>query len=208
MTPIESIVSDMNWRLGELASLKSIPFRYHMQQSHIWQLKKHLVPAIYALWEGFVVNSFEVYIKQINSRQIRIEDIDVNILLYMTEADEKLCLSTPRFKRESKLNFVENIKTVFGTPVHIPPKVVTKSNVNYEVANNLLTCFNMRILPACYKHKLDKLLKFRNMIAHGDRAITVKDEDISVFSQLVNDLMAEITERVEEAIEGEQYLKS
>lgn len=207
MTPIEEITTDLNWRLGELAVLKTIPHRYQMLDSHIELLKSYLVPAIYALWEGFVVNTFEVLIKEINSQSISPDDIDVKIILYVTETDESLCLSNARTKIESKLDFVKKIKEVFENTVHIDPKVVTKSNVNFKVINELITSFNMRLLPSCYKSSLDKLLFFRNAIAHGNRAISVNDEEIGLFSQLVNDLMAEIVERVEETIINRSYLR-
>ena len=45
--------------MSELASLKTIPLRYNLLSHHKEMLIKYTIPSIYALWEGFVKNSFE-----------------------------------------------------------------------------------------------------------------------------------------------------
>lgn len=64
---IDEINSDIQWRMSELASLKSIPLRYNLLPHHKEMLIKYTIPSIYALWEGFVKNSFELYIMRISS---------------------------------------------------------------------------------------------------------------------------------------------
>ena len=207
MTILEDIRSDIDWRMGELASLKTIPHRYNMIAHHKSLLKTYLVPAIYAIWEGFVSNTMLAYIMEINKEGISAESIRMDILLYITDIDEKLNLTVSRTSRSQQVKFIKNIYTTFNNPIEILPKVQTKSNVNLEVVNHLLTSFGLKTLPDCYEGKLNKLLNFRNKIAHGEKAILVKDVHITEFTQLINDLMVEIAIRIEEGITCQTYLK-
>ncbi|MBO7577543.1 MAG: hypothetical protein J6T43_00950 [Prevotella sp.] len=206
MTILEEIKSDIDWRMGELVSLKTIPHRYKMVTHHKSLLKTYLVPAIYAIWEGFVSNTMMAYIMEINKERIAAKSIRMDVLLYITEMDEKLNLSVPRTNRNQQEKFIRNIYTTFTNPIIITPKIQTKSNVNLGVINHLLTSFGLDALPNSYEGSLNKLLNFRNKIAHGEKAITVKDNHITEFTQLINDLMVEIAIRIEDGLINKTYL--
>lgn len=206
MTILEDIKSDIDWRMGELASLKTIPHRYNMITHHKLLLKTYLVPAIYAIWEGFVSNTMLAYIMEINKEGISAESIRMDILLYIADTDEKLNLTVSRTGRIQQEKFIRNMYTTLTNPIKIVPKVQTKSNVNLEVVNHLLTSFGLEVLPDSYEGRLNKLLYFRNKIAHGEKAITVKDDHITEFTQLINDLMADIATRIEVGLTNKTYL--
>lgn len=206
MTILEDIKSDIDWRMGELASLKTIPHRYNMVTHHISQLKTYLVPAIYAILEGFVSNTMLAYIMEINKERIAADSIRMDILLYIADMDEKLNLTVSRTGRNQQEKFIKNMYTTLTNPIKIVPKVQTKSNVNLEVINHLLTSFGLEALPNSYEGGLNKLLNFRNKIAHGEKAITVKNEHITEFTQLINDLMVDIATRIEEGLTNKTYL--
>ena len=206
MTILENIKSDIDWRMGELASLKTIPHRYNMVTHHKSLLKTYLIPAIYAIWEGFVSNTMLAYIMEINKEGISAESIRMDILLYIAEMDEKLNLSVSRIGRIQQEKFIRNIYLTLTNPIKIVPKVQTKSNVNLEVINHLLTSFGLEALPDSYEGGLNKLLNFRNKIAHGEKSITVKDDHVTEFTQLINDLMVNIATRIEEGLTNKTYL--
>ncbi len=208
MTAIENITADMDWRMGELGSLKTIPHRYHMEEQHIAMLKRYIVPAIYGLWEGFVKNTILVYIEEINKAEVPVNSICLNTLIYMTDIDDNLKLSTERKHKEKKERFIKNFQNLLATPVNMKLKVITESNVNLEVANHLLESFNIETLPDVYDGKLNKLLNFRNAIAHGESAISVGEKEINEFSQLIVELMSEIAERVEKGLLSKSYLSN
>lgn len=208
MTAIEEITADMDWRLGELGVLKFIPYHYHMNQNHMNMLRRYIVPAIYALWEGFVKKTMLVYIREINKANIMAEALSMNILLYTTKVDENLRLTTIRDKRPVQEKFIKNFRDFISLPVHIKPSVETESNVNLEVANKLLGAFNIEQLPGNkYSGKLHKLLNYRNAIAHGDNSISVSEKDVAEFSDLIVDLMADVVIRVEKGLDIKSYLE-
>lgn len=204
---IDEINSDIQWRMSELASLKSIPLRYNLLPHHKEMLIKYTIPSIYALWEGFVKNSFELYIREINKLNIPIEEVHINVITHTLSSYEKLYLENPRMNFVSKKEFVEFYQTKISQPLNITNKIPTKSNVDFGVINDILTRFNLNLLPKIFEGKLRKLLKFRNSIAHGETSLPVKLEDVTFFSQLVNDLMIEIIIRLDEGYKSQTFKK-
>ena len=206
MRILESIKTDINWRYGELAMLKTIPHRYNMDISHQQSLKTYLIPAIYALWEGFVTNSFLQYIKYINSLAICAKDLNINVLTFAIASNPALRLSNPRIDFSKQVKFVDLYNNFISNPINIIPDIPTKSNVNYDVVNTILASFNLELLEEKYKDALNKLLKFRNTIAHGEQSIAVSDEHIFDFINLIANLMTEICLRIEYGIIHKTYL--
>lgn len=207
MTTIEKIKADIDWRMGELAFIKSLPHRYHISNSHSSKLKTYLVPAIYAVWEGFVNNTLLAYIHEINNTGFNTESLRIETLIYITENEDILNLSVPRTNIQQKENFINTFRHILTNPVQIKPKVLTKSNVNLCVINHLLNSFGLAPISNNYESGLNKLLNFRNRIAHGEKAIDVKDEHIEEFTRLVNNLMVEIAMNVEDGLLSRSYLK-
>lgn len=204
---IDEINSDIQWRMSELASLKSIPLRYNLLPHHKEMLIKYTIPSIYALWEGFVKNSFELYIREINKLNIPIEEVHINVITHTLSSYEKLYLENPRMNFVSKKEFIEFYQTKISQPLNITNKIPTKSNVDFVVINDILTRFNLNLLPKTFEGKLRKLLKFRNSIAHGETSLPIKLEDVTFFSQLVNDLMIEIIIRLDEGYKKQTFKK-
>jgi hypothetical protein len=66
--------------------------------------------------------------------------------------------------------------------------------------------FNINNIHPDNKAPLDKLLFFRNSIAHGENAITVERTDIDRFSLLIQNLMYEVLLLVEDCILNKRYL--
>lgn len=51
----EAINSDLNWRLGEIAILKSLTVQSHLSERKKAIARKYSIPALYAVWEGYIV---------------------------------------------------------------------------------------------------------------------------------------------------------
>lgn len=204
---IDEINNDIQWRMSELASLKSIPLRYNLMPHHREMLIKYTIPSIYALWEGFVRNSFDIYIREINKLNLAVNDVHINLITHTISSCEKLYLENPRLNFKSKKEFVEFYQDTISKPLVISRKIPTKSNVDFNVINDILLRFNLESLPADFDSKLKKLLQFRNSIAHGETSIPVKQVDIAFFSSLVNDLMIEIIIRLEYGYKNNTFKK-
>lgn len=203
---IDDIKSDIDWRMSELASLKTIPVRYSLANHHSELLTKYAVPSIYALWEGFVKKSFELYVGHINSLKLNSSDIHINLFTHSFSTEDKLALENPRMSFAKKKEFFEFYQNKLKGKFTIQQKIPTKSNVDYNVINEILERFNLSALPKQpYKKELNKLLLFRNSIAHGDTSILVTSDNLAEFSKLINDLMVEIFERIENGKTNETF---
>lgn len=203
---IDEIKLDIEWRMSELASLKTIPLRYGLSKYHAELLTKYAIPSMYALWEGYVKKCFELYIDYINSLELDSSDIHLNLLTHSFSTEDKLALENPRMSFIKKREFIEFYQTKTKEKFTISKKIPTKSNVDFEVINELLERFNLEKLPKnIYEKKLKKLLRFRNSIAHGEISIPVKNENLTEFSMLINELLVEIFERIENGSKGQTF---
>lgn len=207
MKILEDIEADIAWRMSELGSLKSIPLRYNLLPHHQEMIIKYTIPSIYALWEGFVKNSFRSYIDEINSLNLAVSDIHINLLVQSLTTIDKLRLENPRNSFKSKKDFTAHYFEVISRPFGMTDIIPTRSNVNFEVINEILLLFNLELLPKTFDKPLDKLVLFRNSIAHGEVRIPIKIKDIVTFTQLLNDLMIEIILRIENGLVSRTYLK-
>lgn len=197
MNFLYEINSDIQWRMSELASLRTIPFRYRLLPNHKDILIKYTIPSIYSLWEGYVKNTFELYAREINSLNIPIKDVHINLLTHALSNHDKLSLENPRMSFVKKKEFIDFYQKRVEEPLFLTNKLPTKSNIDYDVINEILCRFNLDKLEENYNSKLKKLLWFRNNIAHGDSSIPVSTDDISSFSDLVIDLMIDVFNRIE-----------
>ena len=208
MYALDEILSDIDWRMGELAILKTIPHRYCILSEHQDILKTYFIPAMYALWEGFVNNSFQIYIRFLNGLKLKSSEMDTSILTFALMSNDRLNLESPRLNFAKQRQCVELFNLTLASPIVIDPKIPTKSNVNFKVINSLLAAFNLQQLSMDYKSPLDKLLMYRNSISHGERSVNVSDKDISDFTDLILALMADVCIKIEEGMMMKTFLKS
>ena len=187
---IDEIVADIDWRVAEMATLKSIPIRYRLTPDHKNQHIKFAVPAIYAFWEGYVKTSLSIYISHLSSLNIERKDISINLLTH--HIDTFCGLNNPRTSFDSKKRVVADLDVLFVDTIQLVPEVPTESNVNFKVLTSLLTRFCIEQVDSKYEKGLNRLLFFRNKIAHGENAIRVTDKDMSDFVKLIEDLMIDI----------------
>ncbi len=205
MSCIQEITKDIDWRMAELGSLKSIPLRYQLLPHHREMIIKYTVPSIYALWEGFVKTAFRCYIFEINSLKLLFSDIHINLVVHALTSIDKLRLDNPRNSFKSKKEFTEHYLTAISKPFEIAEVIPTQSNVNFQVINEILLLFNLELLPKDFDKPLGRLVNFRNSIAHGEILIPIKLKDIECFTQLLNDLMVEIVLRIEKGLNTNSF---
>ncbi len=215
MNTFDEILEDIDWRKEQLLIVKTLPFLHDFSDSHKEFLIKYSIPTIYSLWEGFVQNSFQIYIRELNKLELKREEFCMNILTHSLEA------YFPQFKEYpqefgKKMNFIHKLHIHFEEDFRISSKVSTESNVEIEVINKLCHRFNLELLPNFpYKQRLKDFLKFRNRISHGDISLVVNQDNIDdfktridTFINLVEDLMQEVYQRIKKGFnENKSYLK-
>lgn len=196
--------ADIDWRIGQFSSLKAIPALYSMDSEHRSIFQCYSVPAIYAIWEGFIVSISHNYVKFINECNISVNNIHLSLLTHAINSSFKL--SVGRNNKSSQREFIGKIYNSLTYGITIPTKISTESNVNYKVLNNILDCFNLQKVDNHYESKLNKLLEYRNRIAHGEQAIIVTEELIFEFTQDIESLMSDVLLIFIDGIMNDRYL--
>ena len=189
----ETINSDLNWRLGEIAILKSLTVQSHLSEKKKSIARKYSIPALYAVWEGYIVNSFKEYVKIINSERLNFSDLHDSIAT--KHLFSLLSLHQPPQNFEKRKQLVRRIQTVLSGPIQLPLEIDTSSNVDYAELQNICNRYAVNADQlGKYKALLNKFLNYRNRIAHGDNSVAVAPEHITEFSQTVVSLMSDMTE--------------
>lgn len=196
VTFIDEILADIDWRVSQLATLKSIPIRYSFSPEHKELQIKYTIPAIYAIWEGFVKSSFIIYSNHLNTLAIGRTEIAMPLLTH--QLDSECDFNNPRINFDSKQKMVALLDSLLTDIVTIKPSVPTESNVNFKVLNKILERFCIDKVSDDYERKLNKLLLFRNKIAHGDNSISVNLTHVTEFVSTVENLMLDIAINVEQ----------
>ncbi len=193
MNIIETLLSDVEWRVSELSSIRGLPHRYKFNAYDLSFLRRQSIVSIYAIWEGFIKNCSEEYLKYINILELGFNAVDINFKSYYFNSKISLEQSRPSKKAQDK--FISIAQNVFNT--HITFEIneallrnITSSNVNYKQLCKILQnfCLSSSELTK-YEDLLNKLLNFRNKIAHGENAITVDETEISDFIHTIENLM-------------------
>jgi uncharacterized protein YutE (UPF0331/DUF86 family) len=195
VTFIDEILADIDWRVSELSVLKSLPIRYSFRPEHKELQIKYTIPAIYAIWEGFIKNCFVIYSNHLNSLSISRSEIAIPLLTH--QLDSECDFNNPRQNFDTKQRMVHTIDSLLAEVITIKPNVPTESNVNYKVLNKILERFCIDKITPDYEQKLNKLLLFRNKIAHGENSITVNMNHVTEFISTVENLMLDIAVSVD-----------
>ena len=196
VTFIDEILADIDWRVSQLATLKSIPIRYSFSPEHKELQIKYTVPAIYAIWEGFVKSSFIIYSNHLNTLSIGRSEIAMPLLTH--QLDSECDFNNPRINFDSKQRMVSLLDSLLTDIITIKPSVPTESNVNFKVLNKILERFCIDKVSDDYEQKLNRLLLFRNKIAHGENSISVNLTHVTEFISTVENLMLDIAINVEQ----------
>ncbi|WP_438423204.1 MAE_28990/MAE_18760 family HEPN-like nuclease [Aquimarina macrocephali] len=202
---VQEIMADINWRVSELATIKSLPIKYNFRPDHKELQIKYSIPALYAIWEGFVKNTFTIYSNHLNSLNINRSEISPPLLTH--QLDSECDFNNPRTAFKSKKKLVELIDNILDDTITIKPSVPTESNVNFKVLNRILERYCIEQLDDSYDRGLNRLLRFRNMIAHGENALTVNMTDVTEFISLIENLMLDLIINIEKSEANESYTK-
>jgi hypothetical protein len=205
ITFIDEILADVEWRISELATIKSLPIKYSFRPEHKELQIKYSVPAIYSIWEGFIKSTFTIYSEHLNSLSITRNEISYNLLTH--QLDSECNFNNPRTAFETKRKLVEKIDIMLSDVVTIKPCVPTESNVNLKVLNRILERFCIDPVDEKNARGLDKLLMFRNKISHGENAINVTMTNITEFIKIIENLMLDILINIEHSEKTMTYKK-
>jgi len=218
-----SIQEAIEERLTVLFEIERAIFtrRYSLSLKHQEIFSTQSISMIYAIWEGFIQTSFNLYIDELNKSATEFYDFSDDIVIYHMESSFKQLKEYPN-KENQKINFFKRIREFHKNESQqsISRVINTQSNVGFEVLNKLLKTFSLEQFPEHwkgYKHPNPNLkesmalfLKLRNTIAHGGDLLSEDKVSQSVYNRfrnLVKDLMYEIRLKMLDSLDGKTFLR-
>ena len=201
----EQCQADIDWRTSEIALLKKSTAMPSISEEMRGMLLKYSVPALYALWEGFVTYIFSEYVKVINAENVSIKEIDIRIKTYHSFCE--LNLASPPQNTEKKEVLVDRMQRHFDDIVKLSTDIATDSNVDYASLSAIMHRYGIAPLSEDkYKSRLSRFLNFRCKIAHGNKSISVDDARLNEFSTLVSELMDDVLITLEDHVVNKRYI--
>lgn len=207
------IISEIEERKKVMLRMKTLSSRYTFRQADEELFFSYSIPIIYSLWEGFIVESFRIYIQEINKLNLSRNTIYSSLLVYYLERRFKQFQQYPE-KPNGKIRFFNDLLDEFKLEIiELDHLIDTQSNVGFDVLNGILKTFNLyKILPyrsanSSIKDDLDNfLLKIRNSVAHGQNSISISKSDLERAIVLVEELMDLVFERIKTGYHNRSYL--
>lgn len=206
MTNLEILLLEkFNDLQAKMSLYKTLPVRFNLPDLYRSFILRQSPLFIYSSWEGFVKNSLSIYLQELNLIELNYDDIDS---LYLGYQVDKIC----QFKANITSNDTivkksEQLFSLFSLPVFFDTKINTESNANLKVVNSLLKKFGLNEIDKKYETPLNKLLLFRNSLAHGDDGIEVSEKDCSEFTLLIENLAVELINSITKGFCEKVYLK-
>jgi len=209
----QEIRSDIDERQKLMLQIKTLYLRYRLNEKDEKMFLIYSIPAVYAIWEGFIQNTFKAYIQELNKLELTVDTICKPILIHHLESKFPQFREYPKHANSRKVSFFNNLNQFYiEKTIDISTIVNTESNVGFKVLKNLLEKFNLDPIPDYLEpryslsQELEKLLKIRNAVAHGQDSVVVNREDLEGSIELVNKLMDLVFEKIIDGFKKKSYL--
>lgn len=213
---------NINERQSALFEIERMIFtkRYNLSKKHREILSIQSISMIYSIWEGFIQTSFNLFIDEINSRDIEPHLIEENLFVYHVESTFKQLKDYPE-KHSRKVAFLYKLKEFFNNNrFKLNNGIRTQNNVSFEILNAILKSFCLEPFPEQWnyysypnsnlKEMLTSFLKYRNSVAHGGDISSEEKVTQDVFfkyKKLILDLMYEMQLKMIESANNQMYIK-
>lgn len=194
--------------------------RYRFSERHYSLLAVQSIAILYSYWEGYVQNSFRLYIEYINSLGLDFNSLSDEIVVFHMDKTFQQFREYPH-KVKQKIAFYDKLQGHFGEDKHNIFQIVdTESNVGFAVLNKLLHQFSLQEFPEYWeqytypspnlKETLDTFIRYRNGVAHGGDIASeekITQDVYKKYRKLINDLMYSMHDKFMDGIQNRTYLK-
>lgn len=201
------IKKEIDIRIEEIAFLKKNCTFVNISSQRTEIIRKYTPVSIYAVFEGFLISSMEIFINEINLLQLKMNELRTSII--NRELEINYNLYEKRVNIESKHRLVQALANFFEEEdILLSNSFITEGNINLKVINNIFKIYGVKpIKDEVLDKGLNKLLKYRNAIAHGERDLRVDNENINEFSKTVINGMDLIYEHIVSGFESKCFCR-
>ncbi|MGT2750607.1 MAE_28990/MAE_18760 family HEPN-like nuclease [Streptococcus orisasini] len=217
---LDDLIQDSEHTINEIEKVVFTQ-RYRLTDEHIAIFSVQTIAMLYAIWEGFIQNTFSKYLVTLNKLNIPFSDCQDSLVIFHLESRFKQFKEYPE-KTTKKVTFFSDLRNHFlSDKISFSARVNTESNVSFEVLNKIMSQFALEQFPERWgdnynypnptlKEKMKSFLDYRNGVAHGGDISSndkVTQEVFNGYKKLVIDLMHGIYDKIYEGAIKKHYLK-
>jgi hypothetical protein len=199
---IEEIYESNRWRDSDFAKFKVNPGDV---EHNLWN--RMCIPMIYAHWEGSIVSSLRILVTYLNELNLEPSTVKTNLIVFGLDSSYKSLSGKQSF--EQRVTFTDKFNSTLKKSLIFPKKIDTRSNLNSAVLREICMIFLLnqeRFIK--YDRDIDKLVQFRNAIAHGENSINPTSENIEFFINLVTKALDELIDELTIFVNTKVYLRA
>ena len=204
----DEIDLEIDWVIRETTRIKLLPHRYEFIEEEKDIYYKSMVPMIYAYLEGFVKNAIRIYMKFVNQLDLTFNDISIRLLVHKIEKKYN-CFKENIKSIQNKEKLVEQLLQDINSndkTINFNDKEI--QNINSDRLNKLLRELNFKeIEDRKIKDGLNKLLQYRNGIAHGENSYRVDENLLMEFIDTIIKTMDYVSDIICNGYDSKNYLK-
>jgi len=204
----DEIDLEIDWVIRETTRIKLLPHRYEFIEEEKDIYYKSMVPMIYAYLEGFVKNAIRIYMKFVNQLDLTFNDISIRLLVHKIEKKYN-CFKENIESIQNKEKLVEQLLQDINNndkTINFNDKAI--QNINGDRLNKLLRELNFKkIEDRKIKDGLNKLLQYRNGIAHGENSYRVDENLLMEFIDTIIKTMDYVSDIICNGYDSKNYLK-
>lgn len=180
---------ELSWRKKELTTLmNNFISSNEKQKDHYLRVAIFL---IYSHWEGFIKRAAEAYLEYISNQKIKFNLLNSNFLALALEDHLDNSFSTSIYHKKNIVDFVLN---ELGNHhfTYKKGQISAQNNLKFEVLEKICTILGVdgTAMDIDIVWLDDRLLKYRNEVAHGERLIKerIPFELVDLKSKIQNSL--------------------
>lgn len=204
----DEIDLEIDWVIRETTKIKLLPHKYEFIEEEKDIYYKSMVPMIYAYLEGFVKNAIRIYMKFVNQLDLAFNDISIRLLVHKIEKKYN-CFKENIQSIQNKEKLVEQLLQDINNndkTINFNDKAI--QNINSDRLNKLLRELNFEeIEDRKIKDELNKLLQYRNGIAHGENSYRVDENLLMEFIDTIIKTMDYMSDIICKGYDLKNYLK-
>jgi len=194
------IDDDLIWRKRELTQFKFLLQDTKKRRDKNIALLRSAVPLLYAHWEGFIKAAAKNYLEFVASQRLKINELSVN---FIALSARKILLEASCSKKiKQHIALTDFFRNGLQDKSSLPYKdaINTRANLSSDVLREIIEILGLDYSPYETKaHIIDeKLLKFRNMIAHGEY-LSIEIGDYETLNQQVIEMMDDFKTQIQNA---------
>jgi len=179
--------NEMNWRIHELSEIRRMLSNPNITKKQLKIISKHILPVIYAMWEGFVTYSIMHYSIFLNNKNLGYESMSINLLAMVSKQQEIIRGNVHDYNIHKKI--IKELHEKFESPKLLETETRVPI-LTYKEINNLLEIYGLPLIKHDYKKDLNKLANLRSKVAHGDFDVgNISFTEIERLIYFVEDLM-------------------